>query len=60
MIGRRLRVDYREESIDEFTLSVWICNVQIEQETRDKRDDQLILIYGLFCKESMDPWNQFM
>ena len=51
----RLRVNCREESVDEFTLSVWIYNVQIEQETRDKRDDQLILIYGLFCKEYMDP-----
>ena len=60
MIGGILRVNCREESIDEFVLSVWIYNVQIEQETRDKRVDQLILIYGLFCKETMDPWNQFM
>ena len=35
----RLRVNCREESVDEFALSVWICDVQIEQKTRDKRDD---------------------
>ena len=31
----RLRVNCREESVDEFTLSVWKC----VDWTRDKRDD---------------------
>ena len=34
----RLRVNCREESVDEFTLSVWIYNVQIEQEIKEMID----------------------